>query len=162
MEPTVKREARSLSAMFLLVTVAALLVRVSRMPRTLQIEPLSTFKSSVNDPYAVVFVQLDWTPLEWQRERFQEFANAYFKLDPFHGSSFRIINFTKVSNGYAPLARLPGWQKHDPGPRSHQINGCGEIIWLKKGQIVRIVRLDEVAAVEQLLELTRQSFPDLF
>ena len=156
-----RRFSYSISTAILATTIAAAFSLLLRRDRVVEVEPLSAFDAAIKDEYAIVFVQLDWTPLERERDRFQQFANAYRKANPFHSTTFRAVNFTN-SDGYAPLAKLPGWNQHDPGPNAHQINGVGEIIWLQNGRITGIGRLDEIRNERELLEMTATCFPSLF
>jgi hypothetical protein len=113
---------------------------------------------AVNSEFAIVFVQLDWTFLIQERQFFGKFANLYNYGGSKPKAAFHAINFTSVTDGYGPLAALPGWKDHDPGPNCHQINGVGEIIWLKNGTIVGIGRLDHIASPEEAVRMTQQYF----
>lgn len=121
------------------------------------LELLSSLAMSVADEHAVVFVQVDWAILTVELAKFREFAANYRQVFPEDATTFRIINFSEVTNGYAPLAKLPGWDEQEPGPNSHQINGVGEVIWLRRGRIVNMTRLDVVDDPTELIRLTRQA-----
>ena len=165
----VKRRFRfSLTTLLVLVLLAALVTRFWIPKREMPIEPpvanpsvkqvTDVLAAACKAEFAIVFVQLDWTFLHREREFFQEFATQYYRSQPLWQAKFHIINFTPVSDGYQPLAALPGWDEYDPGPNSHQINGCGEIIWLKKGRIVGIGRLDKIEDVEEAIDMTNRYF----
>ncbi len=138
------------------------------VPRDLPVEPQEGNHSAdrVTDilrevcqhEYAVVFVQLNWALLHREVDVFQDFARAYRSSGIRPRVNFHMIDFTPVTDGYAPLAALSGWDEHDPGPNSHQINGVGEVIWLNHGRIVGIARLDNVRTKEELISLTRSYF----
>jgi hypothetical protein len=113
---------------------------------------------AVSADYAVIFVQLDWTFLIQERQFFGKFANIYNYGGVGPKANFHVINFTSVTDGYGPLAALPGWNEHDPGPNCHQINGKGEIIWLKNGTIVGIGRQDHIATPEEAVRMTQDYF----
>lgn len=160
-------------AVGILVAVLGLVIicvgsRYSSVYRDLPIEPEGGAKSVdqvtevvrrvCQHQYAAVFVHLNWALLDHERYLFQDFARAYTSTGNRPNVSFHIIDFTPASDGYIPLAALPGWDNYDPCPNSHQINGVGEIIWLDHGRIVGIGRLDRIHTTEELINLTRSNF----
>lgn len=87
---------------------------------------------------AVIFVHVDWAPMLQQQRRFAEFMLAYQQKHPTDPLMFHYVDCTPVTDGYAPLRSLPGWRELQEAAGVSLIHGHGEMVWLKRGRVLRV------------------------
>lgn len=112
-------------------------------------------------PRAIMFVHLDWASMEPQRTRFAEFMLEYQRTYPDGQILFHYVDCTPVTNGYAPLRSLPGWQKLHEAAGTSLIHGWGELVWMEKGRVLHVERILDCGSAAELVEKTDRLLPTL-
>jgi hypothetical protein len=100
---------------------------------------------------SILFVHVDWAPMKFQQKQLAEFIVAYQQRYPEVPIAFHYVDCTN-SKYYASLKSLPGWQELSGG-RS-LIHGWGELVWMKKGRVLHVERIDEYGSAAKLIERT--------
>ena len=105
---------------------------------------------------AVMFVNLRWSLLALQQDRFSKLSSEYTRLHPEANVQFHVLDATPIDRGYKPLRGLPGWRALEgPTPRS-LIHGMGEVVWMKDGEVLEVSRVFNYESVEALIARTNE------
>jgi hypothetical protein len=105
---------------------------------------------------AIMFVHVDWAIMEPQRTRFAQFVVEYQRMYPNDGVLFHYVDCTSVTDGYAPLKALPGWQELENTEGTSLIHGWGELVWLEQGRVLHVERTLNFDTTSDLLQKTRR------
>jgi hypothetical protein len=115
---------------------------------------------AVESQRAVVLVSVNWAPMKPYREQFEEFASEWRRQRPQMPVSFHIIDFTCVSDGYAPITRLPGWSEILRRSVGHPFGGFGDYVWIRNGRVVN-AGSPHITTCEQLMQTADQNLFDV-
>jgi hypothetical protein len=110
--------------------------------------------NAANARAAIIFVHVDWAPMEHQRRRFAEFAVEYQRIHPDLPVHFHYVDCTPVSDGYAPLRSLLGWQELEGAVGSSLLHGWGELVWMSRGRVLHVERILNFDSVSALIHKT--------
>jgi hypothetical protein len=108
---------------------------------------------------AVMFIHLDWAPMEPQRSRYVQFANDWLQLHPRDNLGFYYLDCTPVDSGYAPLRRLTGWVELEVAAGTSLIHGWGELVWMERGRVLHVERIQNFESISELLNKTEALMP---
>jgi hypothetical protein len=108
---------------------------------------------------AIVFVHVGWAPMEPQRTRYAQFAHDYLELHPQENLEFYYVDCTPVTSGYAPLKRLAGWAELEAAAGASLIQGWGELVWMERGRVLHVERIQNFESISGLLNKTEALMP---
>lgn len=108
---------------------------------------------------AIMFVNLDWAIMEPQRTRFAQFVLNYRHKHPDDPVLFYYVDCTPVTNGYAPLRSLSGWQELQDAAGTSLIHGWGELVWMERGRVLHVERILNFDSTSKLIEKTESLMP---
>lgn len=108
---------------------------------------------------AVLFVHVDWAPMEPHRTRFAEFMVAYQRKHSDDPMLFHYVDCTSVTNGYAPLRSLTGWQALHDARGGSLLHGSGELVWLERGRVLHVESILDFDSTAELLRKTKSLMP---
>lgn len=108
---------------------------------------------------AVMFIHVDWAPMEPQQTRFAELILAYRKAHSRDDLKFFYVDCSAITQGYASLRQLRGWKELEAARGTSLVHGWGELIWLRQGQVLAGERILDVAPVSEALKKTEQLLP---
>ena len=91
-----------------------------------------------------------------QRRQFAEFAAAYHDTYPRSDVLFHYVDCTPVTQGYAPLKELDGWNDLRGG--SGPTYGYGEVVWMANGRVVRVEPITNSESTSSLIQKTNRVF----
>jgi hypothetical protein len=120
----------------------------------------SALAEAVKSPRAVVFVSVDWGPMKPYREQFEEFASEWHRQRPELPVSFHVIDFTCVSDDYAPITQLPGWSETLRRSIGFPFGGFGDYVWIRDRRIVD-AGSPHITTCEQLIQTADQYLFDV-
>ncbi len=109
---------------------------------------------------SVMFIHIDWAPMEPQRTEFAKFSLACQTKAPTDDILFHYVDCTPISfKGYRPLRALPGWKKLEQERNgSSLVHAWGEIIWLDHGRVIQAERILDFESTAELLTFTETVF----
>lgn len=114
--------------------------------------------NAVRSHRAVLFLHVDWAPMEPQRTRFADFAVQYEKAFPDSGLLFHYADCTPVTQGYAPLVELDGWKELQDTAGTSLVHGWGEVVWMAKGRVLHVERILNFESASSLIQKTNDVF----
>lgn len=121
----------------------------------------NAISNATSAKYAIMFLHVDWAPMELQRTRFAEFVLKFKQTHPNHLVQFHYVDITSAHD-YGPLRAMPGWKQLEYSgefPGQSLIHGEGEVVWLKIGQAMHVERIENFKTATELIDLTEKLMP---
>jgi hypothetical protein len=109
---------------------------------------------------AIVFIHVDWAPMQVQRSQYAQFVVEYQRLHPHENLQFHYIDCTTVTDGYKPLEDLPGWKELEDSKGIALLHAGGELVWLDHGRVLHVERIPEDDSTLHLVKRTEAFLPN--
>ena len=104
---------------------------------------------------AIIHVHIDWSMYAIQHKRFTEFMMKHVEGNPNSNLMFHYVDCTNLGIDYSVFSTLEGWDE-----RGRAISGCGEVIWLENGRVVKVSSMAEINfSISELTQVTNEVFP---
>ena len=108
---------------------------------------------------SVMFIHVDWAMTEIYHQQYAEFLVAYHTKYPSDALLFHFADCSSVSQNYAPLRAIPGWQQLIDDAGTAMIHGNGEVAWIENGRVLHVQSIREFETASELVEFTETLTP---
>ena len=102
---------------------------------------------------AILFANVDWSPLHPMKRRYGEFIQRWSEVHPETPIMFYYVDCTSITSGYRPLKSIPGWSELEENGSS-AVQGWGELIWLQGGTVKHIEKILNYESSQALVDKT--------
>jgi hypothetical protein len=141
------------------VPLEELVVSLAHASLETEADVQAVVSDAARSPRAIMFVHVDWAIMEPQRTRFAAFMLEYYRTYPADPMLFHYVDCTSVTNDYAPLEALAGWQELENAAGTSLIHGWGELVWMEHGRVLHVERILNFDTASELVEKTQSLMP---
>lgn len=115
--------------------------------------------NAVASERAIMFIHVDWAPMEYQRTLYAQIMLQYARLYPDESLGFHYVDCTSIGGDYSPLTSIAGWWDVQRTAGASLIGGHGELVWLERGRLLHVEPTLDFASPEEIVRKTDYLMP---